>query len=295
MSYSISNVFAEATLPMVMRWVPFKMDERDLRNRVKNKMIRPTTIPQSMEELIFEQAIAKEALRLAFIQHKNFATVLKGVQQQRTIADAFEQSASGKTIVNMMTLDMLIGSGGVLSHAPRRQQSALMMIDAFMPEGVTRLAVDSIFMMPQLGVLTEVQPKAATEVFEKDCLIHLGTCIAPVGTSKKGGPLMKYTIELPTGTVSGTLDFLEMKKFELGLEDTGLPAKVKATFEPERGFDVGAGKGNKLETELHGGVVGIILDGRGRPFDLSTLNEEERVSHLKKWMTELNIYPNERL
>jgi len=51
MSYSISNVFAEATLPMVMRWVPFKMDERDLRNRVKNKMIRPTTIPQSMEEL----------------------------------------------------------------------------------------------------------------------------------------------------------------------------------------------------------------------------------------------------
>ncbi|MFQ6008656.1 MAG: glutamate mutase L, partial [Candidatus Zixiibacteriota bacterium] len=95
MSYSISNVFAEATLPMVMRWVPFKMDERDLRNRVKNKMVRPTTIPQAMEELIFEQAVAKEALRLAFIQHKNFATVLKGIQQQRTIADAFEQSTSG--------------------------------------------------------------------------------------------------------------------------------------------------------------------------------------------------------
>jgi len=95
MSYSISNVFAEATLPNIMRWLPFHMDERDLRNRVKNKMIRPTTIPQSMEELIYEQAIAKEALRLAFIQHKNFATVLKGVQQQRTIADAFDQSSSG--------------------------------------------------------------------------------------------------------------------------------------------------------------------------------------------------------
>ncbi|HBZ01265.1 MAG TPA: methylaspartate mutase, partial [candidate division Zixibacteria bacterium] len=73
MSYSVSNVFAEATLPNVMRWVPFDMDERDLRNRVKNKMIRPTTIPQMLEELIFEQAIAKEALRLAFIQHKSFA------------------------------------------------------------------------------------------------------------------------------------------------------------------------------------------------------------------------------
>ncbi len=295
MSYSISNVFAEATLPMVMRWVPFKMDERDLRNRVKNKMIRPTTIPQSMEELIFEQAIAKEALRLAFIQHKNFATVLKGVQQQRTIADAFEQTASGKSIVNMMSLNMLIGSGGVLSHAPRRQQSALMLIDAFMPEGVTRLAVDSIFMMPQLGVLTEVQPKAATEVFEKDCLIHLGTCVAPQGTFKKPGPVMKYHICLPTGDVSGTLSSLEMKKFPLGVAENGLPLKVKAVFEPERGFDVGAGKGAKLETEITGGVVGIILDGRGRPFDLSELSEDERVNNLKRWMTELDIYPAEKM
>lgn len=290
MSYSISNVFAEATLPKVMRWVPFLMDERDLRNRVKNKMIRPTTIPQTLEELIFEQAIAREALRLAFIQHKNFATVLKGVQQQRTIADAFEQSASGSTIVNMMTLNMLIGSGGVLSHAPRRAQSALMMIDSFLPEGITRLAVDSIFMMPQLGVLTEVQPKAATEVFEKDCLIHLGTCIAPSGTTKKPGPVMKYSIDLPTGTVSGTLNHLEMKLLPLGLDSNGLPQIAKASLEPERNYDVGGGKGVKVEREIHGGVVGVILDGRGRPFDLSSLPETERVGHLKNWIRELNIY-----
>lgn len=295
MSYSVSNVFAEATLPMVMRWVPFKMDERDLRNRVKNKMIRPTTIPQSMEELIFEQAIAKEALRLAFIQHKSFATVLKGIQQQRTIADAFEQAASGATIVNMMSLNMLIGSGGVLSHAPRRQQAGLMMIDAFLPEGITRLAVDSIFMMPQLGVLTEVHKRAATEVFIKDCLIHLGTCVAPAGTARKPGPVMKYTIELPSGTVSGTLNHLEMKRFELGLNEKGLPRTAKAVFEPERGFDVGGGKGSRVEKQLHGGVVGIILDGRGRPFDLSTLSEADRVAYLKKWMTELDIYPADKL
>ena len=50
------------------------MDERELRNRVKNKMIRPTTIPQSREALVFEQAVAREALRLAYVQHKEFAT-----------------------------------------------------------------------------------------------------------------------------------------------------------------------------------------------------------------------------
>ena len=292
MSYSISNVFAEATLPMVMRWTPFKMDERDLRNRVKNKMIRPTTIPQSMEELVFEQALAREALRLAFIQHKNFATELKGVQQQRTIADAFSQEGSGKTLVNMMTLNMLIGSGGVLSHAPRRNQSAAMMIDAFEPEGVTRLAVDSIFMMPQLGVLSEVHDKAATEVFDKDCLIHLGTCVAPSGEIKKAGQeVMKYDITLPDGSkASGTLKHGDMKLIKLGMGADDLPQKAKAVLEPARGLDVGAGKGEKLTCELHGGVVGIILDGRGRPLEISE-DETARVNDLQRWIKELEIYP----
>jgi uncharacterized protein (TIGR01319 family) len=294
MSYSVSNVFAEATLPNVMRWVPFHMDERDLRNRVKNKMIRPTTIPQSMEELIFEQAIAKEALRLAFVQHKSFATLLKGVQKQRTIADAFEQDASGATIVDMMTLNMLIGSGGVLSHAPRRQQAALMLIDGFLPEGITRLAVDSIFMMPQLGVLSTLHPKAATEVFEKDCLIHLGTCIAPRGEVKKNGDVLAYSIDMPDGTVSGRLKFGEIKLFKLGLGDDDLPMKAKVSFEPARGMDLGKGKGDKIEGEVTGGVVGIILDGRGRPFMLPT-DDNERIASLKRWMIEMDIYPAEAL
>ena len=60
MSYSISNVCAEASLPSILRWVPLDMDERELRNRVKNKMIRPTTIPQTLESLLFEQAVARE-------------------------------------------------------------------------------------------------------------------------------------------------------------------------------------------------------------------------------------------
>ena len=104
---------------MILRWVHFDMDERELRNRVKNKMIRPTTIPQTLEALIFEQAVAREALRLAYIQHKEFATTLKGVQQQRTVGDTFSQEIGGQTIVDNMKLDLLVASGGVLSHAPR--------------------------------------------------------------------------------------------------------------------------------------------------------------------------------
>ncbi|HDS30960.1 MAG TPA: methylaspartate mutase, partial [Firmicutes bacterium] len=134
MSYSVSNVMAEAEMENVMRWASFDIEEEDLRNRIKNKMIRPTTIPHLLDELIIEQGLAREALRLAFAQHKELAVGLKGVQQQRDIASAFSQESSGATLIKMMELDLLVGSGGVLSHAPRRQQGMMMMIDAFQPE-----------------------------------------------------------------------------------------------------------------------------------------------------------------
>ena len=68
MSYSICNVLAEAGLDNVLKWVPFDIDRQELTNRIGNKMIRPTTVPQSLEELFIEQAIAREALRLSFKQ-----------------------------------------------------------------------------------------------------------------------------------------------------------------------------------------------------------------------------------
>jgi uncharacterized protein (TIGR01319 family) len=291
LSYSISNVLASAGLENILRWVPFDINHSDLRNMIKNKMIRPTTIPQLLKELVLEQAIAKEALRLAFVQHKEFAVSLKGAQKKREIADAFSQSLSGETIVNMLTLDLLVGSGGVLSHAPRRNQSAMMLVDAFLPEGITRLAVDSIFMMPQLGVLAEVSEKAATEVFEKDCLIYLGTCVAPVGKYKEGKTALTAKIELPDGEVfSEEIPFGEIRLIPLDVGKT-----AKAELKPGRGLDIGEGKSQTVQTELHGGVVGIILDTRGRqPFVLPS-EDEARVANLKKWMNELDVYPKEIL
>ena len=233
MSYSISNVLAEAGMENVLRWVPFDIDVSDLGNRIKNKMIRPTTIPQVLEELIIEGAIAREALRLAFDQHKQLAVELRGVQQQRTISEAFAQSETGATLVDMLSLDLIVGSGGVLSHAPRRNQAMLMMIDAFQPEGVTHLAVDSIFMMPQLGVLAQVNEAAATQVFERDCLIHLGTCIAPVGITSPGN--LGVTI---SGDLTETVPFGELRLYPLGVGE-----KARVTIQPERRLDMGAGRG----------------------------------------------------
>lgn len=292
MSYSICNVLLEAGVANIRRWIPFDIDEGELRNRIRNKMIRPTTIPQTLDDLIIEQAISREALRLAFIHHKSLAVGLRGVHKQRTIGDTFEQTGSGDSYINMMDLGLLIGSGGVLSHAPRRAQAAMMMLDAFQPEGITMLAVDSIFMMPQLGILSSVHPKASMQVFDRDCLIKLGSAIAPAGPSgsaKDGDQCVKVELEFDGKTVVEEVPYGSMKL--IALEDG---KKAKAVIHPARQFDVGKGFGHALETTVSGGVVGLTIDCRGRVFDVPE-DKALRNKKLVEWFRAMNLYPEESL
>ena len=286
MSYSISNVLAEAGLDNIMRWVPFTIDEQTLRNRIKNKMVRPTTIPQSLDELQIEHAIAREALRLALIHHKSLATGLKGIQQERTISDVFEQRTSGKTLIDLLKLDLIVGSGGILSHAPRRIQSMLMMVDAYEPLGVTTLSVDSIFMMPHLGVLSTVNEQAATDVFVRDCMVYLGTCIAPIGQGKDGERCADYEIALPDGRIEkGQLAFGDLKLFALAREQ-----QATVTMQPAKQIDLGNGPGQSFTKTVTGGVVGLMLDGRGRPLQLPG-EQAARVAMLTRWYQAVGLYP----
>jgi len=279
MSYSVCNVLSEAGAANIKRWVPAPMNEFVLRNRLRNKMIRPTTIPQTREDLLVEQAVAREALRLAFIHHQQLATGLKGVQQQRDIGATFSQSESGETLVNLFDLGIIIGSGGVLSHAPRRQQAALMMIDAFQPLGVTMLTVDSIFMMPQLGVLAREHPEIAHEVFRRDCLIPLGPVIAPLGAVRPGEEVMTLTLTPPGGDARTTV----VHGGELLCFPLAQGEHATLTAQPVKGLDLGAGRGRSITCTVDGGVVGVIADGRGRPLQLP---DDESILHrkLQEWL-----------
>ncbi len=286
MSYSISNVLAEAGLANIMRWVPFTIDEQTLRNRIKNKMVRPTTIPQTLDELQIEHAIAREALRLALIHHKSLATALKGVQQERTISDVFEQQTSGRTLIDMLRLDLIVGSGGILSHAPRRVQSMLLMVDAYEPLGFTQLSVDSIFMMPHLGVLSTINEKAAADVFVRDCMVYLGSCMAPIGEGKQGEHCADYEITFPDGRVEkDVLLFGDLKLLPLSHEQ-----QAKVTVDPAKQVNVGAGPGASVTKEVRGGVVGLLLDGRGRPLRLPS-DHDARTSVLMRWQDAVGLYP----
>jgi uncharacterized protein (TIGR01319 family) len=289
MSYSITNVYEESGFENVKRWVPFAVDEAGFCDWISNKMVRPTTIPHSMDTLMLEQALAREALRLSFDHHKSLARKVEEEQVAGWKSETRMFSSEGEEIIKMMDLDVLVGSGGVLSHAPRREQAALMLLDAFEPQGVTDLAVDSIFMMPHLGVLASTHPEISAEVFDKDCLIRLGTAIVPVGRrGREGRKALEATIDFEAGEAE-TIEVAHGELRRIPLEP-GETAHV--TVRPARGLDVGAGPGNEVEVEATGCQVGIIFDARGRPLELPD-GDRERVDKLTQWVEELNVYPME--
>jgi hypothetical protein len=223
---------------------------------------------------------------LALIHHKSLATGLKGVQQERTISDVFEQQTSGKTLIDMLKLDLIVGSGGILSHAPRRIQSMVMMVDAYEPLGFTRLSVDSIFMMPHLGVLSTIDEKAATDVFVRDCMVYLGTCVAPIGQGKDGERCADYELGFLDGkTVTDQLKFGDLRLYPL---EPGKKATV--TMRPAKSVNLGAGAGVAVTREVQGGVVGLMLDGRGRPLQLPT-DQQARIPVLTRWFKAVDLYP----
>ncbi len=260
MSYSVANVLIEAGARNIARWLPYHIPEAELSDRLRNKMIRPTSIPQSMEDLWLEQAVCREALRLSLAHHRMLAVGLAGNQQRRGIAEMFAQKSNRYELVDLMKLDLVIGSGGVLSHAPERLSAALMMLDGFGLQGVTELAVDSIFMMPHLGVLASVHPEAAQEIFTHDCLVHIAYGIAPVYDPRRKSAPELCSVALD-GVVVGTIIAGRVQRVEIQGQGT-----QELLVTPLRSdVDVGAGPGKLYQQQVHCRGAGLIFDGRNRP------------------------------
>jgi hypothetical protein len=104
-----------------------------------------------------------------------------------------------------------------------------------------------------------------------------------VGNGREGRPCVKVEIEGETTEVN----YRDMALIPLALDET-----KEVTIFPAKQFDVGEGKGKQLKVSVEGGVVGLIIDARGRPLGISD-DDEKRIALLKNWNTALGIYPEE--
>jgi hypothetical protein len=264
LGHNVAGVSTEAGLENISRWLPFDMEVTEARNIIANKQLRPTTVPQTRRELLLEQAIAREALRLTLVEAR-----------QRWIG---RPSAPYPGLSPF--LDLIVGGGGVLAHAPHYGQAALILLDVLQPLGVSSLALDVTSMAASLGVTAAIEPLAAAQVMERDGFLSLGTVVAPVGTAREGEIALKLKITYDDGRA------LEMEVPYGSLEVLPLTTGHKATLElrPTRKFDIGLGaKGKGATTELEGGAVGVIIDARGRPLSLPATREEQQAK-IQEWL-----------
>lgn len=159
-------------------------------------------------------------------------------------------------------------------------------MDGFQPKGITKLTQDSVFMMPHLGVLSSVHPQIALEIFEKDCLIQLGTCIAPSWEAENVTKVLTIKGSMPNGNLlekdydTGKLDVIPL--------EAGRDVELEIT--PSKKCDVGGGFGIPVKTRIEGGEVGIIVNTRGRPLIIPE-DKIERKKKLLEWYLTTKAYP----
>ncbi len=175
MSYSVLNIARLAGTGSLADLLQVDMTDRELWNRIGNKYTQPTSLPTTREGAMVEWATASVAIRQAVREHLR---VLRGIPKRERPGEMDVPRPPVKTSdgsdFRITGYDMVIGSGGILSHTPR-EAAARMLVDALRPANDVKLAVDRAFMFPHLGVLSKVDDALAKELFFGLALVELGT------------------------------------------------------------------------------------------------------------------------
>jgi hypothetical protein len=248
----------------ITRWLPEPMNGNEARGLLINREMYPVSIPQEPRELWLEQALTREAIR----------TTLQ-------IAQPGWKPGAAQPYPHLLPLfDTIVVSGGVLAHAPHPGQAALVVLDGLEPIGIATLVLDAHGLAPALGNVAAVKPLAAVEALDGGGFINLATVITPVGQARHGDTVLKVQVTYDDdSTFSVEVNYGD-------LEVLPLPPGQQAVLElrPRRGFDVGlGGPGKSGKRRVSGGLVGLIIDARGRPLTLSS-DPEQSQAQVQQWL-----------
>ncbi len=252
----LGEILRSSGYKRIARWLTFDISEAELRQYVLDKMIQPRLLPYTERELELEHALAREAIFLALQQ-------------------------PGAELGTLPHLDLILGAGGVLAHAPRYGQAALMMLDTIQPRSVSSLVLDTVALAPQLGVVATVDPVAAVQATENDAVLQrLGTVVSPFGKAEDGEPALKLQVDY----MDGRKKTMEVSYGSIEVIPLAANEQAMLTLFPARTIDVGLGPGEQARAgeAIEGGIIGLIIDARGRPLSLPS-DATYRRAKLAQW------------
>lgn len=246
-------------------WIGYNLSENTIREYLLNKTLYPAAIATTKEDLAIEYAYTRYRLGLAIADFHN-AYPDQQIAFRKGLQPGFEP---------------IIVSGMMLTQTPSLSHSLLMILDGLQPVGISTIVLDENNLLPVLGAAGQVMPNLPVEVLESGSLLNLCTLIAPVSTRKSGTPILKIHIindqeeETQVEVLQGSLMCIPMSQGET----------ARVFLEPIHNADLGLGKvGESAGFKVTAGILGIIIDARGRPIHTPTeiLSRHET---LQQWIS----------
>jgi hypothetical protein len=251
----------------ILRWMPFEIEEDELRDYIYNKKLYPNSLPVSPEELLLEQALARQLLSIAV----------------RRLSPSFPKHPTRPSPNLLPWFEPIVAAGSVLTNAPTRGQTLLMMLDGLQPTGVSTLVLDQNNIIPALGAAASINNILPIQVLESSTLLNLGTVISLSGSIQFGAPALKAKVMYSDGSES----VLDIKYGSLEVIQLPMGQNANLQLHPLNRADIGlGGPGRGGSVRVTGGALGVIIDARGRPLRLPKDPNRRRDLH-KKWLWSL--------
>jgi uncharacterized protein (TIGR01319 family) len=199
MSYSISNILLNAGWDSLKALLPEGFNEREVRNYIGSKMLNPIYTPSNDTEICIEQAIAILGLRLSMEQHLDmhyntlkvgFLERVKSYLRDPFYDQMYQSKVEEKSKFHQSDINIVIGAGGVISHAPTKKQALYIISEGFKVQGITQVWRDFDFISPHIGKLSEIDKDVAHHLLETECYENLGTVITPYVDARKDNELV---------------------------------------------------------------------------------------------------------
>lgn len=259
------NVLKTIPVADIAQWVPHLVSAATVRDYLFNKSVHPASLPATIDDMALEQALARGVLQAA-------------VQKVRPRFP--KQMTSGHNLLPFM--DPILLAGSVFSHAPSTEDAMMILLDGLQPIGVTTALLDQNNIAASVGAAAAYNSLLAVQVLESDAFLHLGTIIAPVGNAKPGVPVLRIKVRAADGSeMTEVINFGTLVRLPVPM---GM--KVSLHIQPLQRFNIGTGPGRGGRLEVRGGVLGVIVDARGRPIRLQADPEHGR-EWLLRWKTSL--------
>lgn len=259
MGHSAYALLHAAGLEAVRQWIPFIVSPVEVVNYALNKSLRPATIPATVRDLHLEHALLR-----AGISH----------------------------LVNSMTMQqhrqhngVIIGAGSALTRVGSKAYTAMLLLDALQPSGITELYADFFGLIPALGALALVTPSAVVQLLDGDGLERLGTSVCVSGSEIKPGKAALYA----KFVIDGEVFEQEIEGGTLWTLPLGTGKRINAELRViGRGLHIGGKR--KLKLTLEGGSAGVIFDARGRPLLLAA-DPAARAVQMPAWTAQVTGDP----